>query len=816
MTAAGPHPPMWSEGQAWPLGATVLAEGIQFALLAPDATQVRLCLFRRDRHDGRDDRHDDRQPDADLSPLLPICDGEPEGLPLPVRTNGVWHGVLRWQDLGITRDQVGTLRYAYRVDGPWAPERGHRFDPHALLLDPYAKAVDRIGVDQRRNSDTTCAVPQLLARVPDPAQDPTPLAWQDRPKIPTDRMVIYEAHVRGLTKLHPAVPEPLRGTYAGLAHPAVLDHLQALGITTLSLMPVQAFVDEPRLTRMGLRNYWGYNPIAWFAPEPRYASGDQGLSPRQEFRAMVDALHARGLEVLIDVVYNHTAESDVDGPTLSLRGIANRLYYQLPAHDLAGYENWSGCGNCVNVNEPGVLALVMDSLRDWAVHLGVDGFRFDLAPILARQPDGSGWSAHAAFFGAIRQDPVLGRLKLIAEPWDIGPGGYRLGQFPAGWQEWNDQYRDTVRSFWVRPYRIEPALAGGNPTGQQAIGDPEQPASIEPATAEPAPWGATRGELAHRLAGSAEQFGTSQGSAQPQRHPDASVNFLCAHDGFTLRDLVSYNQRHNHANGEHNRDGHSHNHSWNCGEEGPSDRADVALRRARLQQAMLTTLLVSLGTPMLLAGDEFSHSQRGNNNAYCQDNATTWLHWPTSTSLGSDTSDQGPGHGPDLRALIARLTRLRQQFAALRSRHWWRDGQIGWYDALGQPLTPDAWQDPHQACLSVWVRATDAASGAPSCPGLLLLFNADRHAQRFDLAALPAQFTLLLRSDDRASWAEPGCAQALDTAAIGPNAPLLAPLIPAHSVWIAVQDGGQTCAASCPDPCHTSALSPADGPTRTV
>ncbi|ENO82892.1 glycogen debranching protein GlgX, partial [Thauera linaloolentis] len=404
-----------------------------------------------------------------------------------------------------------------------------------------------------------------------------------RPAIPRAAMVLYEAHVRSLTMLHPGIPPPLRGSYAALAHPVMLAHLRALGVTTLNLLPVHFRADEAALQLRGLSNHWGYAPIAWLAPEPRYWSGRPGTTPAGEFRDMVDALHGAGLEVVLDVVFNHSAETDHAGPTLSLRGLANARYYRLRAGDEAHYENWTGCGNSLDLAEPRVVELVVGALRHWAAHYGVDGFRFDLATTLARDAHGH-FSRSAGLFAALQSDPLLSRLKWIAEPWDLGPGGYRLGAFPPGWMEWNDQYRDTMRAWWLR-----------------AAGD--------------------RAAFAHRLAGSSAQF------RHDGREPGASINFITAHDGFTLRDLVSYDHRHNQANGEGNRDGHHDNASWNCGAEGDTGDAAILALRGRLRRALAATLLCSQGTPMLLAGDEIGHGQRGNNNAYCQDNDTSWLDW---------------------------------------------------------------------------------------------------------------------------------------------------------------------------------------------
>ncbi|KIQ23069.1 glycogen debranching protein [Variovorax paradoxus] len=616
---------MLSPGTPFPLGATPSPQGINFAISAPTAEAIDLCLFDST---GRN---------------------EQQRLRLPKCTDGVWHGLLPAGREGLV--------YGYRVHGPWAPRDGRRFNSAKLLLDPYAREIvgrydgsdlflghDPSNPDRRDARDNGTVA--LKARVTASAMAP---ASPGQARIACGDRVLYELHVRGQTRLHPGVPAALRGTYAGLAEPAVLDHLQRLGITTLSLMPVQHRADEQRLLAMDLSNYWGYNTIGWFAPEARYWSGRPGTTPASEFRAMADAVHARGMELVIDVVYNHSAESDELGPTLSLRGIDNALYYHLREDNRALYENWTGTGNCLNLGEPRVLQLVMDSLRFWACEMGVDGFRFDLAPVLGRDAK-RGFDPRAPFFAAIAQDPVLSRTLLIAEPWDIGPGGYRLGEFPPGWLEWNDRFRDTQRGLWLRQGR----------DGAASLGD-----------------------FAHRFTASSTQF------AHRGRAPAASVNFITAHDGFTLRDLVSYEERHNLANGENNRDGHAHNLSNNCGVEGQSDDAAVLARRSRLQRALQAVLLLSQGTPMLLAGDELGHSQQGNNNAYCQDNETTWLAWIGASDPAGDmarTSD-----------FVARLTALRREAGPLRSTRWWPaappEGTPGirWLRPDGQPMTPDDW-----------------------------------------------------------------------------------------------------------------------------
>jgi glycogen operon protein len=627
---------------------------VNFALAAPNAEAVDLCLF------DSTGQH------------------EQQRLRLPAFTDGVWHGQLPSARPGLV--------YGYRVHGPWSPHEGHRFNPAKVLLDPYAREIvgrydgsdvflghDPAVPTQRDTRDNAAVALKARVAAPDAAL-PTP----GHARIAPGDRVLCEIHVRGQTRLHPAVPEPLRGTYAGLAEPAVLDHLQRLGVTTLSLMPVQHRADEERLLKMGLSNYWGYNTIGWFAPEARYWSGRAGTTPASEFRALADAVHARGMELVIDVVYNHSAETDEFGPTLSLRGIDNALYYHLHADDRARYANWTGCGNCLKFAEPRVLQLVMDSLRHWACMLGVDGFRFDLAPVLGRGADGA-FDARAPFFAAIAQDPVLSRTLLIAEPWDIGPGGYRLGEFPPGWLEWNDRYRDTQRGFWLRQGR----------DGATGLGD-----------------------FAHRFTASSAQF------AHDGRAPTASVNFITAHDGFTLRDLVSYEERHNLANGEGNRDGHAHNLSNNCGIEGPGDDPAVEAERGRLQRALLATLLLSQGTPMLLAGDELGHSQQGNNNAYCQDNETTWLRWDDHTA--------------PLSTFVARVAALRREAPVLRRASWWPaqappgTPAIRWLRPDGEPMAEADWHVG--TALAILFEAP-----TPSEAGWLVLVNAGAQATSFVL-----------------------------------------------------------------------------------
>src|ERR1700758_4946252 len=543
-------------GDSYPLGATYDGAGTNFGLFSEVAERVELCLFDDDGTETRIDLH------------------EVDGF--------VWHGYLP----GIS---PGT-RYGYRVHGPYDPAEGKRCNPHKLLLDPYAKAIEgnvtwgqpvfsyQFGhPDRRNNADSAPFVPRSV--VVNPYFDWT----HDRPpRTPYHETVIYEAHVRGLTKEHPVVPEEQRGTYLGLAHPAVISHLRGLGVTAIELMPVHQFVTDSHLNDRGLHNYWGYNTIGFFAPHNVYsASGGRGQQV-QEFKSMVRSMHEAGIEVILDVVYNHTAEGNHLGPTLSMRGIDNAAYYRLVDDDKRYYMDYTGTGNSLNVGHPHSLQLIMDSLRYWVTEMHVDGFRFDLASTLAREFYDV--DRLATFFELVQQDPTVSQVKLIAEPWDVGPGGYQVGNFPPQWTEWNGKYRDAVRDFW----RGEPA---------------------------------TLDEFASRLTGSADLY------EHTARRPVASINFVIAHDGFTLRDLVSYNEKHNDANGENNNDGESHNRSWNCGVEGPTDDAAIDDLRERQMKNLLATLFLAQGVPMLCHGDELGRTQKGNNNGYCQDSELTWIDW---------------------------------------------------------------------------------------------------------------------------------------------------------------------------------------------
>ncbi len=676
-------------GTAYPLGATFDGSGTNFAVFSEVADQVELCLFDDARVETR------------------IAMTEVDAF--------VWHCYLPTAQPG--------QRYGYRVHGPHDPEKGLRCNPHKLLLDPYAKAtVGDIDWDQSlfgydfgdedsRNDDDS-GQHMMLGVVINPYFD-----WEGdrRLDIPYNETLIYEAHVKGLTELHPDVPEAMRGTYAALAHPSVISHLTRIGVTAVELMPVHQFVQDSTLLDQGLRNYWGYNTLGFLAPQADYASAGQLGQQVQEFKSMVRSLHAAGMEVILDVVYNHTAEGNQLGPTLSFKGLDNAAYYRLVDDDLRYYMDYTGTGNSLNVRHPHSLQLIMDSLRYWVTEMHVDGFRFDLAAALAREFYDV--DRLSTFFELVQQDPVVSQVKLIAEPWDVGPGGYQVGGFPPQWTEWNGKYRDTVRDFW----RGEPSL----------------------------------GEFASRLSGSSDLYENSG------RRPVASINFVTAHDGFTLRDLVSYNDKHNEANGEGNKDGESHNRSWNHGVEGPTDDPEILGLRSRQQRNFLTTLLLSQGVPMLLHGDEAGRTQRGNNNTYAQDSEISWMHW-----------DDLDGPLVEFTASVARLRRdhpvfRRKRFftgTTVRTGDGERLNDIVWLHPAGRPMANDDWTEPDARSIGMYLNG----DGIPSSDergrrilddSFLLYFNAS--GDDVPLTLPPEEYA--------AAWDVE-----IDTAGREPDAPLVA------------------------------------------
>jgi glycogen operon protein len=658
-------------GDAYPLGAHFDGAGTNFAVFTEAAERVELCLFD-------DPRGADRAPGTGTGELR---------VDLPEVDAFVWHGRIP----GIKPGQ----RYGYRVHGPYEPEKGVRCNPAKLLLDPYAKAIEgemdwdescfgyRFGDPWSRN-DLDSAPHTMRSVVVNPYFD-----WGDDrpPRVPYDETVIYEAHVKGLTYRHPEIPPEIRGTYAALAHPVIIDHLAALGVTAVELMPVHQFVHDDLLMRRGLRNYWGYNTIGFFAPHNGYAASKQRCDQVQEFKSMVKALHAAGIEVILDVVYNHTAEGSHLGPTLSFRGLDNASYYRLVENDPRYYMDTTGTGNSLLMRSPNVLQLIMDSLRYWVNEMHVDGFRFDLAATLARE-------LHAvdrlsAFFDLVQQDPVVSQVKLIAEPWDVGEGGYQVGNFPPLWTEWNGKYRDTVRDYWR-----------GRP--------------------------ATLPEFASRLTGSSDLY------ADDGRRPSASINFVTAHDGFTLHDLVSYDAKHNEANGEGNRDGTDDDRSWNCGREGPTSDPQIIALRERQKRNFMTTLFLTQGVPMLSHGDEIGRTQQGNNNAYAQDNEISWVDW------------DGLREHASLFALVRRLSRLRREHPVFRRRRFFQ-GRLGgpaparraagelpdlvWLAPSGREMTDADWSAGFNKSFAIFLNGDAIAE--PGRRGeritddsFLLLFNA--------------------------------------------------------------------------------------------
>ena len=651
------------EGLPYPRGATWDGKGTNFALFSANATRAEVCLFDTN---GK----------------------EVERIELPEYQNEVWHGY-------VPDVRPGTP-YGFRVHGPYAPDEGHRFNPNKLVLDPYARAhIGELKWDAAifgytvgaENADLSFDARDSAPYMPKCVVVDPDFDWKRENqwrKVPWDRTIIYETHVKGYTKLHPKVPEHQRGTYCGLATKDVIDYIKALGVTSIELLPVHTFINDKFLLDKGLTNYWGYNSIGFFAPDPRYAADPS--KTLQEFKEMVARFHDAGLEVIIDVVYNHTAEGNELGPTLSFKGIDNASYYRLMPDRQRYYINDAGTGNTLNLSHPVVIQMVTDSLRYWVEEMHVDGFRFDLGTILAREP--GGFDTHNGFMKAVAQDPMLAKVKLIAEPWDCGPGGYQVGGFPPGWAEWNDKFRDTVRDYW---------------RGESS-----------PAT------------LAPRLCGSPDVF------ARRGRQPWASVNFITAHDGFTLYDLVSFNDKHNEANGEGNRDGHSHNRSWNHGFEGSTDDEAIRGLRKRQMKNMLATLLLSQGTPMILAGDEFGRSQRGNNNAYCQDNEISWVRW-----VHDDRAQR-------LIRFVQKLIGLRSRYPILRRARWLTgqyDEQLGvkdvsWINATGEEMREEHWKDANVRCFGMLLDGRAPTSGIRRRgeeATLLIIFNPWQDLVKFKL-----------------------------------------------------------------------------------
>ncbi len=685
------------QGRAEPFGALARNEGVNFAVFSDHATKIELCVF--DSSGAR----------------------ELKRYALHGPVEGVFHGFLAGVGPGLV--------YGLRAHGPYAPEHGHRFNPHKLLLDPWAREIvgrfawagEHHGYevghpDGSRSLDARDnGLRALKARVAAPPQSAP--GWHNAPRIAARDAVLYELHVKGFGMQLPGLPSELRGTYAGLAHPAAIAHFKALGVTMLELLPVQYHLDEPGLVDKGLSNYWGYNTLGFFCPDPRYAACDRSdpSAVADEFRAMVAALHEAGLEVVLDVVYNHTPEGNESGPTLSMRGLDNAAWYRLASDDRSRSENWTGCGNTLNVAHPRVAQFVLDSLRYWVHEMGVDGFRFDLAPVLGRTH--THFDNRAAFFAALAQDPILARAHMIAEPWDSGPDGYQVGRFPSRWLEWNDKFRDTARRYWLNR-------------------------------------GVGRGEFARRFTASSDLF------HHGRRSPLASVNFISAHDGFTLADFTSFTRKRNHANGEDNRDGRDDELAGNFGAEGPSVDAQINVTRARVRRALLATLLLAQGTPMLLAGDEIGNSQQGNNNAYNQDNPTGWLDWAQADA--------------DLLAFVQRVLALRRAEPALRHPRWFHpvpapagERSVVWLAPSGHDMQVHDWHDASQHAFACRIDASPQNHGEPgACRHLLICFNPEATAAAFSLPAGVWQV-------------------ALDTAAeLAPLTALKTLAVPAHSIVV--------------------------------
>ncbi len=682
-------------GKPYPLGATWDGKGTNFAIYSENATGVELCLF-----DGEDAAEETR-------------------IPIRERSHHVWHVYLP--------DVRPGQMYGFRVHGPYEPENGHRFNPNKLLLDPYAKAISGVidwsdalfsyqlgHPDEDLSFSESDSAPYLpKAIVIDPFYD-----WRDDEplNIPYHKSIIYELHVKGFTRLHPDIPEEIRGTYAALAHPVTIRYLKDLGITAVELMPIHHFVNDRILQEKGLTNYWGYNTIGFFAPDVRYSSSGNTGQQVTEFKDMVRELHKAGIEVILDVVYNHTAEGNHLGPTLSFRGIDNASYYRL-MDEQRYYKDYTGTGNTLDATHPNVLQLIMDSLRYWVQEMHVDGFRFDLAATLARELHEV--DRLSSFFAIIQQDPVISQVKLIAEPWDIGEGGYQVGNFPAGWVEWNGKYRDCIRDYW---------------RGEDSV----------------------LAEFAERFTGSSDLY------MDDFRRPTASVNFVTAHDGFTLHDLVTYNEKHNEANGEDNRDGESHNRSWNCGAEGETDDPGIRELRQRQKRNFLTTLFLSQGTPMLVAGDELGKTQSGNNNAYCQDNGISWINW--------EQADR------ELLDFTRRVIRLRRQHPAFRRPRWFRGkpvkgaglDDIVWFLPSGKEMGEDNWNHDFAKSLAIFLNGKGLQTVNEEGMNIeddhfYLIFNAHSEDLEFTLPPEPycREWTLVLDTGGRAPGQRVRCGEKL-------------------------------------------------------
>ncbi|MES2268402.1 MAG: glycogen debranching protein GlgX [Bacteroidota bacterium] len=646
-------------GKPYPLGATYDGQGVNFALYSDNATDVELCLF--------DSAADEKEPE--------------ERIKITERTHQIWHCYLP----GIKPGQL----YGYRVHGPYAPEQGHRFNANKVLIDPYAKAISGtinwhdslFGYELGHHAeDLSFSTSNSSPYIPKAVVVDSSFDWEDDqpPRTPYHQSVIYETHVKGFTQLHPDIPEEIRGTYEAIGHPASIKYLTELGVTAIELMPVHHFVNDRHLAEKGLSNYWGYNTIGFFAPDVRYAGNIDNGKQVQEFKQMVKELHKAGIEVILDVVYNHTGEGNHMGPTLSLKGIDNSSYYRLVDDNKRYYNDYTGTGNTLNAMLPNVLRYIMDSLRYWITEMHVDGFRFDLAATLARELHEV--NRLSGFFDIIYQDPTISQVKLIAEPWDIGEDGYQVGNFPPGWGEWNGKFRDCIRDYWI---------------GADSM----------------------LGEFGQRFTGSPDLY------QEDYRKPTASINFITAHDGFTLNDLVSYNEKHNEANGEDNNDGESHNRSWNCGAEGPTDDPEIIKLRNRQKRNLLTTLFLSQGVPMLVAGDEFGRTQQGNNNAYCQDNGISWLNW--------GEADQ------DLLSFTRRLIALRKDHPIFRRRKWFRGKpvkgkgpeDIAWFLPEGGAMEDHNWDHDFARSLGIYLNGLGLHSvdpmGVPiKDDNFYLMFNA--------------------------------------------------------------------------------------------